>query len=649
MLYALLPPIWLRDADPDVRPLQLDCTLEEALEYNVCGFNLYAYPNAPSHERLASLPRDPQTGRLRFIKAKDIDQFDWVFVDLDMKHGAYADKDAFLVKLLSDKLIPNRIVDSGNGIHAYWRVSDLDAKSFLRLQRRLARYFNTDHTVAMLKQLMRVSGSVNMKDPENPKPCTLIYEDLGTVYNAETLDKWLPVITQEDEEFAKRHYESAYASSKDRAKIVAELPPRFLTLSREDAEIKHLYFGTHKDRSNADFRLGLQLFNHGFTRDEAMSVLSRTSKASERSAEHSIGYAEGIVTKVWDAAETEVKAEQEKIKKGKYPFRSVADVNGQGAVLGTRIYCNSMLDATEGGFRRTQVLGLVGGSGNGKSTVGKNMFRWFTEENVNADYIHLYVTLEQPDREIVAGWNKMAVQLKIDRPEIDWDRIVYVLGNYDEDGTFRELGLNDIREYTLALQQDTGKKVGCIVIDHIGCLRQDRGSKQGEMDGLIGVCKGLKSLAVATDTFLIIQSQTSRAKNSGGDVELDMDSAFGTSNFEFFCDYVMTTWQPLKRVYSEMNPESMLCVLAYKMAKIRNKDVLKDRIKADTVYGMTFDPSTELLRKMTSDEEKRYNDWWNPKATKARNKDRKKEPSTMTSISWEATKREKPSQGDVKT
>lgn len=628
--------------------MQMDSTLEEALEYNHSGFNLYFYPNPVSPARFATLPINPHTGVQRFVKAKDIDQFDWVFVDLDMKHGAYVDKDAFVVKLLSDKLLPNRIVDSGNGIHAYWRVCDLDPRSYLRLQRRLARYFNSDVAVSNLKQLMRVPGSINMKDPANPKPCAVLYEDTDTVYDSESLDKWLPAITTDDEAYCRRHYDTSYELNQDRANIGDKLPKRFLDLCLVNPEVKHLFYGQNKDRSAADFRLGLLLYGHGLTRDEAMSVLARTSKAAERSKEHQIGYADGIISKIWDEAEAAVTKEQEAVKQGKYPFRSAADVNQQGNVTGTRIYCNSMIDATEGGFRRTQVLGLVGGSGNGKSTVGKNMFRWFAEENANADYIHLYVTLEQPEKEIIAGWNKMAAQLKQERPDIDWDRLVYVLGNYDDDGTFRELGLDEIRLYAQELQKITGKKIGCIVIDHIGCLKQKRANKDSETDGLIGVCKGLKSLAVATDTFLIIQSQTSRAKNGGGDMELDMDAAFGTSTFEFFCDYVMTTWQPLKRVYARMDEDSMLCVLAYKMAKIRAKDVLKDRIKADVVYGMKFDPKTELLGKLSIDEERRYNDFWNPQATAERNKDRKREPSAMTTIGWTATKREKPAQEAAK-
>lgn len=642
MLYTLLPPTWLRDADASVRDMQLDCSLEEALEWNACGFNLYDFPNGISPERLATLPKNPHTGQPRFLQAKDIDQFDWVFADWDAKHETYPSKDAFIERVLSEKVLPTRLVDSGNGIHAYYRVSDLDAKSYLRLQRRIARYLKTDPAVAMLKQLLRVPGSLNQKDPANPKPCVLLYEDLTMVYDSEALDEWLPPITAEDEEFINRHYDSSYELNQDRTNISTELPPRFLKLCREDPEINHLYFGQHKDRSIVDFRLGLQLFNHGFARDEAMSVLSRTAKAVERTRHHQIGYAENIVSKVWDAAEKEVKEEQAKLKQGKYPFRSAADIEkGEHQVVGESFPCSDIVDATADGFRRKQVLGLIGGSGGGKSTFALNLFRWFVETNTNRDYIHLFVTLEMEESQVVARWNKMSEELKRERPKVNWNSLVYVLGNYGDHGEYRELGLDDIRDYAQALQTATGKKIGCLVIDHIGVLKQKRGTKDGEMDGLMGVCKGMKSLAVALDVFLVMQSQTSRAKAGLGDLPLGLDAAWGTSFFEHYCDFVVTIHQPLKRVVSRMPPESKLSVMAFKFCKIRERDIVKDRVQLDETYGLSFDPATELLHPLTSDEEGRY-EFWNTQANTLRKRDRHEGLNELRSITWTATKREKP-------
>lgn len=641
MLYALIPPQWLRDIDPTVRNLQLDCTLEEALEYNEIGYNLYSYANSPKPGAITDLSQ--------FVTAKDIDQFDWIFMDLDMKdylstdlnrRHEYATKDAVVERLLSDSILPGRIVDSGGGIHAYWRVCDLDAKSYLRLQRRLARHFKSDPAVSMLKQLMRVAGSINMKYLENPRPCLTLYEDLETIYDSETFDKWLPPITPEDEEFINRHYDSVHELEGPRLAISDTLPPRFLTLCRQDKDINHLYFGQHKDRSGADFRLGLELFNHGFTREEAMAVLSRTAKASERSKAHQYTYAEGIVQRVWDVAEKEVEAE--KTKKTKFPIRSAADVESLESTQGARIRCSPLIDATKAGFRRGQVLGLIGATGNGKSSFTLNVLRWFAELNTNQNLIYLYVTLEMTEKEVQGKWKKMVKGLKLLRPDVDWDRLIYFLGNFNDDGTHRELGVDEIAEHAKELEELTGQKVGAIAVDHIGILKQTRSSKTDEREGLIGVAKQMKPLAARTDSFVIIQSQTSRSNGATGDVELDVSSAFGISAFEWYCDFILTIWQPLRKAYGRMDQDKKLCVTAFKMAKTRDKNVLEDDLQTDTPYGLAYSPETEIFREMTSDEEKAY-EFWNRQATTLRNQDKKKDPSTLATITWVATKIQKDS------
>jgi hypothetical protein len=148
------------------------------------------------------------------------------------------------------------------------------------------------------------------------------------------------------------------------------------------------------------------------------------------------------------------------------------------------------------------------------------------------------------------------------------------------------------------------------------------------------VCMQMKSFAVSTNTFLIMQSQTSRSKNGGGDYELDMDAAFGTSNFEWYCDYIMTMWQPFKRI---LDRAPHMTVTAWKMAKIRKKDTLNDKIKQDKVYALFFDPTTELLRPLTSDEQKLV-PYWQEQASQVRGRDKKKEPTPISSIDWVGAK-----------
>jgi hypothetical protein len=639
MLVRLIASKWATNLVPSV--IEGDLSFDEILERNAEGYNVFTWPNYPSEEAYAQIPLNPRTGQKRNIKGSDVDTFRYVFVDFDLKSGTYPDKETFFAKLLDSPIPPSRVVDSGNGVHGYWAISDADAKSFLRLNRRLSTFYKTDPAVSTLNQIMRVSSTLNMKDENEPKLCETLFED-DVTYTAEQLDQWLPPITPEDEQYCIRHYDQCYNVGTANVKVPTELPKRFIDLCKHDKETASLYYDKQKDRSTADFNLGLRLFNKGFTKEDALAVMCRTQKAMERAPVHQYNYGLNIVDKIYDEEATKVEETQKSITdpKLKYPITSAADIASAKTVLGERIVCSPLIDATVAGFRRGQVLGLVAATGNGKSSMTLNILRWFAENNVNSELLYLYITLEMTEKELEVKWRKMIAELKQERPDVDWDRLIYFLGNFNEDGTRRDLGTADICEYAKGLEIALKRKIGVIAIDHIGILKQTRSLKSDEREGLIGVCKELKPLAAATDTFVIIQSQTSRAKADAGDVELDVSAAFGVSSFEWYVDHLIVLWQPLRRVYGQMDRDKMLCVTAFKMCKTRDKNVIRDEIQTDVPYGLAYDPETEVFREMTSDEEKSY-EYWNTKATIYRNKDKKREPSTLVSIGWVAKKREK--------
>lgn len=139
----------------------------------------------------------------------------------------------------------------------------------------------------------------------------------------------------------------------------------------------------------------------------------------------------------------------------------------------------------------------------------------------------------------------------------------------------------------------------------------------------------MKGFAMETNTFLIMQSQTSREKAGIGDLEINKDAAFGTSAFENFCDYLITLWQPLKRVYTKGAPT----ILSYKFCKIRHKKQGKDVIQEDMPYSVFFDPESQLIRELTESEEKSLS-YWVGQATARRKLDRKTDVVNYTSIRW---------------
>jgi KaiC/GvpD/RAD55 family RecA-like ATPase len=565
---------------------------------NADGYNVYYFVNPPT-----SLNSDKPTD------GSDIDAFSWVFIDMDLKDKIYASKEQFIETILAADLAPTRIVDSGNGVHVYWRVTNLDAMSYLRFQRRLCRMFKTDEAVSKICQLMRWPGSFNTKRKEFVK-CELVCEEEGNIYTAEEFDKLLPSITIADEEYCKQHHDKTYGLNQEIIQFSDKLPEKFGKLLRENSEAKSLWTEPTDDRSMNDWRLGQLMEANDFTKEEAMSVLVQTAKALRRAPVHRVSYAQGIIEKIWTFEKTNLTL-----------YSSVKDIltKPDSVLEGTRIPTWKYVDNTYAGFRTGQVLGLVAGAGVGKTAMALNIFMGFVKSNPELE--HFFVPLEQPNREIAQRWKTMC-----GNNTSLYDK-VHILSNYDDNGVFRDLSLYDIEQQILEFEKTTGKKVGCVVIDHMGVLRNE--NRLGKDEGLKKICKAMKSFAMRTNTILIMQSQTSRDKAGIGDLELNKDAAFGTSEFENFCDYLITLWQPLKRVYALGAPT----IMSYKFCKIRHKKQGKDVIQEDVPYTVYFDPETELIRELTESEEKSLT-YWVGQATNKRKQDRKTDIVKYTSIRW---------------
>lgn len=583
-VYRCIAPAWLGDRFK-VQEGQFSDSEIESL--NRAGYNIYYLPNHPSLYEGGT------------VSGFQIDTFHYVFVDFDLKLQTYPSKDAFISALGDFPLLPTKIVDSGNGIHAYWRVNNLDAMSYLKLQKRLIRHLRTDEATSSIYQLMRVPGTVNTKVKDDLKVCELIYDSENS-YDCEELDKILPQITPEDEAACVRHFNVTYKVNVP-LEVNDKIPFKFADLLKNSKEVQEIWKGGLEDRSKGDYRLGHIMFASGFTKEEAASVLVNSSKALGRSNDHRISYAYNIIDKIWTF---ELTPQFSQLSSSVKDILQKAGNN----IKGTRFYCWPYLDNTVTGFRLGQVIGLVAGVGVGKTAIALNAFLGFVSGN--PEYTHFFVTLEQPDREIADRWKSMC------GTNTTLHDKVHILSNYEEDGTYRNLGLEDIQDYLVKFIETTGKKIGCVVIDHIGVLKKS--SKEGRQS-IEDICHKMKAFATKTNTLLIMQSQAPREKAGIGDLELTKDSAYGTVFFEAYCDFLLTVWQPLKRCYKEGAPT----VTAFKFCKIRHKKP-SDIIKEDICYKLLFDGDTERLRDLTEDEEKSFA-FFLTKATNKRKEDRKTE------------------------
>lgn len=593
MYCRMIAPDWLIAKLPGTsRVLEGDFTDNQIASNNKKGYNVYTLPNHPkSYPIIGS------------VDGTHIDVFAFCFIDCDLKDGIYESKESFIEKIAEIGIQPTRIVDSGNGVHAYFQVSDLDAMSYLRFQRRLCALYRTDKAVGQIFQLMRHPGTMNTKKQYNQVLCEL-WGESEAVYTCEQLDKLLPAITAEDEAYCQQHYNNTYNRA-DIAEVSDELPTKFGKLLRDNKEAKSLWSKTSDDRSKSDYRLAHIMYASDFTRSESASVLVNSAKALQRAPIHRISYANNIIDKIWTF-------EQATDKKSLGLSSSVLDIlqRTNGELDGKRFPCYPYIDNTEAGFRLGHVMGLVAGAGVGKTAMALNIFLGFVASN--PDYDHFFCPLEQVDREIAARWKAMC------GTNTGLHSKVHIISNYDENGQFRDLSLSDIKEHILQFKTTTGKKVGCVVIDHIGVLCNN--NKLGQDEGVKQISKAMKGFAIETDTFLIMQSQTSRDKAGIGDLELNKDAAFGTSVFENFVDFLVTLWQPVKRCYIDGAPT----VMAYKFCKIRHKKQGKDVIQEDVPYHMFFDPETQLLRELTQDEKTSFKYFLNVAASKKK-ADRKTE------------------------
>lgn len=600
MRYRCILPDWaVQKYSNQPKVVEGNFTSEEVTALNDKFYNIYWFPNYPSDD----------AGVVN-VSGHEIDTFDFVFVDMDLKDGLYT-KESFLELIVALSLPPTLIVDSGNGIHIYWKVSDLNAMDFLRIQRRLIKHLKTDPAVAKICQIMRYPGTLNTKKEEDFKSCDLL-DTQPNIYTCEQLDGMLPIITPEDEQYCQNHYNKTYKASELDIKIDVKLPMKFVKLVRDNPEVKKIWSGAVEDRSKADFRLGHIMWSSGFSKDEARSVLVNTSKSSTRAPIHRISYANGIIDQVWafESPQDQIKLELSETVK------EILSKSGD-TIEGVRFPCWNYVDGTERGFRLGQVVGLVAGSGVGKTTMALNMFKGFVQSN--PDYDHFFIPLEQPKREIAERWRILC------GTDTHLHEKVHVLSNYDEDGNFRHLSFDDIKEYILAFQKQTKRKIGCVVIDHIGALHKK--TKDGENQGLMDICHEMKAFAINTNTLLIMQSQSTREKAGIGDIELNKDAAYGTMYFEAYTDYLMTIWQPLKRCYANT---SCPTVMAYKFCKIRHKKKGADLLSEDTRYLIMFDPETGGMRELNQEEEIKFKHY-NNVATNLRKQDSKKDVLTYVS------------------
>lgn len=165
-----------KDWTPAAALIQL---AEKLQKLNADGWNIYAGPN-PRKEKGQSGDEAVKLCRCLFADFDDvagsavISPADIVLAQIEEKH---------LPK-------PTLLINSGHGIHAYWRLSEpLEPDQWRQLQRRLNQTIGSDPAIKNPERLMRLPGFQNVK--AEPVDCSIVYAEPDLVYELPDIVKHL--------------------------------------------------------------------------------------------------------------------------------------------------------------------------------------------------------------------------------------------------------------------------------------------------------------------------------------------------------------------------------------------------------------------------------------------------------------------------
>jgi hypothetical protein len=595
---------------------------QDVTELNKQGYNAYWFPNHPD--------TNVYENKVKYLSGSMINVFNYVFVDMDLKDGVYKDKAHFLSVLEAFPVKPTLTVSSGNGVHAYWRIENLTRDQYVITQMALINHFNTDPSVYTVLQLMRLPGSLNTKNPNEFKIANIVdllssgeaYESVG-VFPKEIFN-----IPEERMKKAQLHLD------KLDGKIVLEfnevnideLPDKFLDLIESNYKIKEIFedpFSYNGDRSSADMALANMLFHKGFHKDDAVKVLANTQKGLAKGNNRK-EYAQNTVHKAYNGREQKPQqsvamAERPSKFKNASQLINEKDTRKRGRPVNGPYFLDGGVLHKQ--WSRTQLLGIIAGTGVGKTAFTLFMFKEMIKNNPDNDDIFSFHTLEMPAKEIADRW------LDLVGHNSPYSDRLYVIPNEDEEGNPRNIGLQEMYEDIKQLESETGKKVHAMAVDHIGILAKHIDIRKEYNFGIMSedhagysdirtmslnrLCTELKTLAKMLDVFIVPLTQTTKEKGVG-DLPIDKDGAYGISQYENIMDYIVTIWQPLMRVHKDIDER----LLAYQYVKIRHKHK-NDKIQTHSPKLLTYNTDTGDLTPPTDGEYRVFKEWL-PKANAAR-------------------------------
>lgn len=283
-------------------------------------------------------------------------------------------------------------------------------------------------------------------------------------------------------------------------------------------------------------------------------------------------------------------------RKEQMKIRSLGDMKRSGRVKTEYnpelfVYGPEEFDCLKYKWSRTEVLGIIGDSGCGKTEVVLAMMKGILKSN--PDSCAIYVSLEMTDQELAQRWFKMT-----EGEEELADRL-YIVSRYDDDGKSRDVSMKWIKKQ-LETYQETIGDVSCFVVDHIHCLGENDPST------LNSIMVTLKEMAVATKSLAIALAQVNKSSGGKGEIPLDSDSVLACSQFKYISSNIIQIHRPILRLEGDAG----ISVLGWGYTKVREASK-EDTVKRGQNRLLAYDQYSRNLRQMSLEEQSKFKLYYN--------------------------------------
>lgn len=112
------------------------------------------------------------------------------YADVDLSTSDSRVKRAKALDLLSLDAIPSAIVESKNGLHAYWFATPghpLDSEEYKRVNLGIIKAVGGDENAKDIARVLRIPGFLHYKNPNDPFPVEILFHDPDINYTRQEL------------------------------------------------------------------------------------------------------------------------------------------------------------------------------------------------------------------------------------------------------------------------------------------------------------------------------------------------------------------------------------------------------------------------------------------------------------------------------